>query len=52
MTKYVNNRADHATLGVKPNEESKSNDLLNNSYGVVEVMVMENSECLLNIFYL
>ena len=35
---YVNNRADHASLRVKPAEESKSNELLNNTYGVVEVI--------------
>ena len=38
---YVNNRADHASLRVKSTEESKSNELLNNSYDVVEVMMMK-----------
>ena len=52
MWGYVNNRADHAPLEVNPTEERKSNELLNNSYGVVEVMVMEKTKCLLTIFHL
>ena len=50
MWMYVNNRADHASPAVKPTEESKSNELLNNSYEVVEVILMEKTKCLLNIF--
>ena len=40
--KYVNNRADHASLRVNSTAESKSNELSDSSYGVVEVIVMKN----------